>query len=95
MDAEYGKLFVVLMGMGTVFFGLICIIVLTTIMGKVMGNGNAAPASAAAPAARPAAAAPAVDMRKQEELVAVITAAICEDLGPGAADITITSIKRV
>ena len=34
--AEYSKLFVVLMGLGTVFFGLICIIFLTTIMGKVM-----------------------------------------------------------
>lgn len=34
--AEYSKLFVVLMGVGTVFFGLICIIILTTIMGWVM-----------------------------------------------------------
>ena len=34
--AEYSKLFVVLMGIGTVFFGLICIILLTTIMGKIM-----------------------------------------------------------
>ena len=36
MPAEYSKLFVVLMGIGTVFFGLICIILLTTIMGKIM-----------------------------------------------------------
>ena len=48
---EYGSLFVCLMGMGTVFFGLICLIVLTTIMGKIVG-GHAAPAvSAPAPAA--------------------------------------------
>ena len=31
-------LFVVLMGIGTVFFGLICIIFLTMIMGKVIGS---------------------------------------------------------
>lgn len=32
----YSPLFVTLMGIGTVFFGLICIIVLTTIMGSVL-----------------------------------------------------------
>ena len=34
--AEYSKLFVVLFGIGVVFFGLICIIVLTSLMGKIM-----------------------------------------------------------
>ena len=32
----YSPLFVTLMGIGTVFFGLICIIVLTTVMGSVL-----------------------------------------------------------
>ena len=53
----YSPLFVTLMGIGTVFFGLICIIVLTTIMGSVL-KSNAKPA-APAPAAAPKAAAPA------------------------------------
>ena len=35
---EYSKLFVVLLGIGTVFFGLICIIFLTMIMGKIMSK---------------------------------------------------------
>ena len=48
----YSPLFVTLMGIGTVFFGLICIIVLTTIMGSVL-KSNAKPA-APAPAAAPA-----------------------------------------
>ena len=39
---EPSSLFVCLMGMGTVFFGLICLIVLTMIMGKLVG-GRAAP----------------------------------------------------
>ena len=47
----YSPLFVTLMGIGTVFFGLICIIVLTTIMGSVL-KSNAKPA-APAPAAAP------------------------------------------
>ena len=50
----YSPLFVTLMGIGTVFFGLICIIVLTTIMGAVL-KSNAKPA-APAPAAAPKAA---------------------------------------
>ena len=47
--AEYSKLFVVLFGIGVVFFGLICIIVLTSLMGKIMTS--IAPAKSA-PAAK-------------------------------------------
>ena len=48
----YSPLFVTLMGIGTVFFGLICIIVLTTVMGSVLksicgGRYRSAPASVA------------------------------------------------
>ena len=44
--------FVVLMGMGTVFVGLICIIVLVVVMGKIIGAiAKDTPAPAAAPAA--------------------------------------------
>ena len=47
----YSPLFVTLMGIGTVFFGLICIIVLTTVMGSVLKSKSkpAAPTPAAAP----------------------------------------------
>ena len=42
---------VVLLGVGVVFFGLICIVVLCKIAGAIMQNmGSAAPAAAAAPA---------------------------------------------
>ena len=54
---DYSIIFVCLMGMGTVFFGLICLIVLTTLLGRVCGQKQqAAPAAAAvpAPAAAPA-----------------------------------------
>ena len=44
----YSPLFVTLMGIGTVFFGLICIIVLTTVMGSVLKSKSkpAAPRAA-------------------------------------------------
>ena len=53
---EYSPLFVTLMGIGTVFFGLICIIFLTMAMGAVLKGKEKTPAVAAA---APVAAAPA------------------------------------
>ena len=46
---EYSSLFVTLMGIGTVFFGLICIIFLTMAMGAILKGKEKAPAAAAAP----------------------------------------------
>lgn len=87
---DYSSVFVCLMGMGTVFFGLICLIVLTTIMGRLCGRGKkAAPAAAAVPAP---AAAPQVN---QQELVAAVSAAIAEELGTDITGIRILSMKKL
>lgn len=88
---EYGSLFVCLMGMGTVFFGLICLIVLTMIMGKIVG-GRAAPA-VAAPA--PAAAVPAAPEGNRQEIAAAVAAAVAEELGTDITGIRILSMKKL
>lgn len=92
----YSPLFVTLMGIGTVFFGLICIIVLTTVMGSVLKSKSkpAAPAPAAAPKAA-APAAPAVNTAKEHEILAAVIAAVTEDLGPSASRMQITSINKI
>ena len=92
----YSPLFVTLMGIGTVFFGLICIIVLTTVMGSVLKSKSkpAAPAPAAAPKAA-AHAAPAVNTAKEQEILAAVIAAVTEDLGPSASRMQITSINKI
>ena len=92
----YSPLFVTLMGIGTVFFGLICIIVLTTIMVSVLKSKSkpAAPAPAAAPKAA-APAAPAVNTAKEQEILAAVIAAVTEDLGPSASRMQITSINKI
>ncbi|MBU5457093.1 MAG: OadG family protein [Oscillibacter sp.] len=91
----YSPLFVTLMGIGTVFFGLVCIIVLTTIMGAVLkSNAKPAPAPAAAPKAA-APAAPAVNTAKEQEILAAVIAAVTEDLGPSASRMQITSINKI
>ena len=77
---EYSSLFVTLMGIGTVFFGLICIIFLTMAMGAILKGKEKAPAAAAAaPAAAPAPAPKPQGM--QPEIVAAITAALSEEVG--------------
>ena len=91
----YSPLFVTLMGIGTVFFGLVCIIVLTTIMGAVLkSNAKPDPAPAAAPKAA-APAAPAVNTAKEQEILAAVIAAVTEDLGPSASRMQITSINKI
>ena len=92
----YSPLFVTLMGIGTVFFGLICIIVLTTVMGSVLKSKSkpAAPAPAAAPKAA-APAAPAVHTAKEPEILAAVIAAVTEDLGPSASRMQITGINKI
>ena len=97
---EISNLFVVLMGLGTVFFGLICIIILSTLMSAVCGllakkpaasqKTDAAPAEVtAAPAAVPVAA------PDRQAMIAAISAAIAEDLGTDVSGVRIRSLKHV
>lgn len=86
---EPSSLFVCLMGLGTVFFGLICLIVLTMVMGRIVG-GRASTASAAPTAPAPAAAEP-----NRQELVAAVSAAIAEELGTDITGIRIVSMKKL
>ena len=91
---EYSNLFVVLMGLCTVFIGLICIIILVSIMSNIVQRtdrkketASAAPASAtAAPASSAGQVTP--------ELVAAISAVIAEQMGTDVSAIRIHSIKK-
>ena len=86
---DYSIIFVCLMGMGTVFFGLICLIVLTTLLGRLCGRKQqTVPAAAiSAPAATPAV--------NQQELIAAVSAAIAEELGTDITGIRILSVKKL
>ncbi len=90
---------VVLMGLITVFIGLICLIIIIKIMGAIINavTGNKAPAAAPAPAA-PAAPAPApapAPRAGNQQLVAAIAAAIAEEMGEDVDHIKILSIRRL
>ena len=86
---DYPKLFVCLMGMGTVFFGLICLIALTMIMSAILGHGKqtAVPAAAPAPAVLPE--------PNRQEVIAAVSAAVAEELGLDITGIRILSMKKL
>ena len=90
---EFSNLFVCLMGKGTVFVGLLCLVFLVMAMGAIVRKAkNAEPASAAIPAAP---AQPQMDNHKKGELMAAIAAAIAEDMGTDISAVRIVSIKKV
>ncbi len=93
-------LYVIALGVGTVFVGLICIIILCKILSvcckllaKKEEKETAAPAPTATPAT-PAAPAPAV-IPNRRETVAAIAAAIAEDIGTDVSAIRIISIEKL
>ena len=89
---EYSNLFVVLMGLGTVFAGLLCIILLVTLMSWVCARTSApktVPQMPAAPAAMPASG------TVTPAMMAAVAAAIAEDMGTDVSAIRIVSMKNV
>lgn len=87
---EVSNLFVCLMGMGVTFFGLICLILLTMIMGRLVRGKQEPAAPAPAPAPVPAAAEP-----NRQEMIAAVSAALAEELGTDVSAIRILSFKKV
>ena len=87
---DYSNLFVVLMGVGTVFVGLVCIVLLVTLMSWLCRRlGKKEPA---APAAVPV---PSRQSSNAGEILAAISSVIAAELGTDVSAIRITSIKKV
>ena len=90
MLVEPSNTFVIALGIGTVFVGLICIVILCEIMSAICNKFLAKPAKAA-----PAAQAPKkVQIANKGEFVAAIAAAIAEETGEDVSGIRILSIKQ-
>lgn len=88
---DYGNLFVCVMGMGTVFFGLICLIALTRLMSIALRGGR----QKAEIAAEPRPAEPMVSQVIAPEMVAAVSASVAEELSADISGIRILSIKRL
>ena len=81
-----------------VFIGLAILIALVFVMGKVCAkllDEDNAPAKTAAPAAKAAAPAAKAAIANREELVAVFSAAVAEELGTDVSAIRVVSLKEI
>ncbi len=95
---EYSNAFVVLMGVGTVFVGLVLIILVCKIMGFAVGKSidtvkTVSPATTTAPVQSNTQTSTVIE--NKGELVAAISAAVAENLGRDVEAIRIVSIKKV
>lgn len=81
-----------LLGVGVVFAGLICIIVLCYIMSSIC---RATEKPQKAVEAAPAPAAVQAPIQNKQEMVAAIAASIAEDLGTDVSALRILSIKKI
>ena len=96
VPGNYNMGVVILLGMGIVFAGLVCIVILCVLTGKVVrllekkeAPAATAPVAAVAPAAAPAA------IPNRSELVAAISCCLAEELGTDVSAIRIVSLKKV
>ncbi len=99
---EYSVWFVSALGVGTVFLGLVCIVILCSLVSflcrRTLGDAkNDAPAAAPAPvsAAAPKAAAPAAPIANRSKIVAAVSAVIAEELGTEVSAIRVKSFKKI
>ena len=83
------NLFVVGMGIGTVFLGLICIVLLCLIMSAICRAAERKPENSAAPAVS------AQPIENRQEIIAAVSAALAEEMGTDISAIRIHSFKKI
>jgi len=85
--------FVCIMGIATVFIGLVCLIFITNIMSavckKIPQPQSAQNASKTAPAQKSA------PIANKQEIIAGVCAVIAEELGTDVSNIKVTSFKKL
>ncbi len=92
---EPSNLFVCLLGIGTVFIGLICLILLCKIIGLLTAKVNK-PAEKTATAVTSAPATPVTQtIENRQEIIAAVSAAIAEELGTDISALRIISFKKI
>ena len=89
--AEMGQ--VVVLGVGIVFFGLVCIVLLSSIMSSLLGAFEKTESKASSETAAPVTVAEPI--ANKQELVAVVSAVIAEDMGTDVEAIRIKSIRKI
>ena len=92
---ELSNAFVCIMGMGTVFIGLICIVVICMLMSAVIKAFSKNSNVASAPVAPVRTNTVALDAKTKAEIIAGACACIAEELGEDASNIKVVSFKQI
>lgn len=82
------------LGFGTVFVGLICLILIIELMSVAFSRVNAKKAAAQETAA-PATSAPATEIADRGQFVAAVSAAIATSIGSDVSGLRVLSIKKI
>lgn len=94
MQNVVSNLYVVGMGLGVVFVGLIAIIILCYIIGAICTAGKKNRKTEISVEPQPVAPAPAV-IENRGEIIAAVSAAVAEELGTEVSAIRILSFKKI
>ena len=86
--------FVVLFGLGTVFVGLVCIVLFVQLMHLIVAK-VIAKKSVDTPASHADSASTVQPIENKQEIVAVVSAALAEELGTDISAIRIHSFKKI
>lgn len=92
---QLSNTFVCIMGMGTVFIGLISIVFICMIMSVVIKTFTKPEKTPVASASAPQASPSAIDPAEKPVLIAAISALIAEEIGTDASNIKVLSFKKV
>ncbi len=92
---EVSNGFVCAMGIGTVFVGLVSLVIICWITGVICRAGSKDTKADALPAAATANAQPAQNIEQKQEIIAAVSAAIAEELGTDVSAIRILSFKKM
>lgn len=87
---EMNNWFVVVMGLGTVFVGLICIIIICKIMGLFFKNRS--PKTESVSNSKPVNNSP---IENKQEIIAAVSAVLAEELGTDINALRIHSFKKI
>ena len=87
------NLFIVGMGVGTVFLGLLCIVLLCLVMSAICRAAERKTDKPVAPAAPVTTSAQPIENR--QEIIAAVSAALAEEMGTEISAIRIHSFKKI
>ena len=95
MNGEISNLYVCLMGMGFVFFGLICLVIVCHMLSAIARMKEQRTSGSMAQSTESSGIETAAASQEDDGLIAAVTAVIAEETGKDFSSIQVLSFKRI